>query len=1033
MVFDTVKTTIAASGLKGRFLEGTFSGSSADFDLVTGNWKGRIQVKDVNAGPWMSVLEGKLQGTVEVQRGTLFPQLSAQTTVDLTLGRARRDWLPRTVEIDGKVNFNPAIIDLAGVSITGEGHTLKSRGSVNLISQEVNLHMALHSGRLAPLLMRRGLPPVLSGGQAKLQVTGKYPHLRAAGQLKLLEVGYGQLRLDQIDTEVDFKGGTLNFKEILSANYGGKLEGHAALKIFAGDVTRPLRMPTLEAEVSANSLDLTALGARNFGLIGRLFAELKLSGPLDKLSGTATINLPRVTFQGDSYEGVWARVGLLEDRLSVYESKIQRTGGGKLEVTGDLFFDSRLDFRTKVGAFPLAGIPALTGGPIGIDGLISGKVKVGGTVQDPRLDGSLKLADTVIRGVRLGAGEVFFTPGSDGMRIEGKLLGGICRLDGYLLTDPFYRLHLAVDVTRFPMEKLLFEMRQLGEVKGIATGRFRFAADTVNGLTWADARFPSIQLEMRYRPRGERRARLIKLSNQDDILARYDGTQLHIVTAKLTSRVEGERGRHAEFSVGGWLSGERADMRLRGRVALEILQFVLSRRIKKLTGDARADIALSGPMHNLALSGVLRLQGAKIWMNKFDRALQINQAEIRLSPGKLQLKGVVLNVGKQRMTASGWLSLNHFSPQNIDVKIAGDLNLRLLELMFPEQVSSANGSTRVKLRVTGPVRDPQFAGTMVVNRVELSPRGWGRLVTFHAGEVSLTNYLLKIVRPLEGTYDEGLIRLGGEVRLDKWDLADIYLEINGSGIPQREPKVYSAEANLNVRLMGDSNQLTLEGEVDLVDARYIRNFDIISQAVIKPRIHEEVPPFWKGSALLENLQMRLKVQSTGQIAVNNNYAELLLSGALEVRGVLSDPRLDGQIRVEEGDFRIPFLRGEFTINRGDISFSKKRPVEEAEINITGESLFLDRSGVDYQIKLVLRGPLNQIGIQLSSNPNLDQGQIIVLLASGRTTDQLRTQFGGGAEGQVNGTNQAAGAADAQVKQLTGEILSPESSRTRSRR
>jgi hypothetical protein len=45
------------------------------------------------------------------------------------------------------------------------------------------------------------------------------------------------------------------------------------------------------------------------------------------------------------------------------------------------------------------------------------------------------------------------------------------------------------------------------------------------------------------------------------------------------------------------------------------------------------------------------------------------------------------------------------------------------------------------------------------------------------------------------------------------------------------------------------------------------------------------------------------------------------------------------------------------------------------------------------------------------------------MAFGRTTDQLRQQLGGGNEGGQGSGSQAAGAADAQVKQLTGEILS----------
>jgi hypothetical protein len=259
------------------------------------------------------------------------------------------------------------------------------------------------------------------------------------------------------------------------------------------------------------------------------------------------------------------------------------------------------------------------------------------------------------------------------------------------------------------------------------------------------------------------------------------------------------------------------------------------------------------------------------------------------------------------------------------------------------------------------------------------------------------------------------------VRLDRWELADVDLRIRGMGIPSRQPNVYTAELNLDLNLLGDGTQLELGGTVHLVDVRYIRKFELVRRAFIKPRVYEEEDPFWKGSPLLESLKVDLGVRSTGQVMVKNEYAQLLLSGGFDVTGTLSEPRIGGQVRVEEGTFRIPFLRGEFAIRGGDIIFDKQRTVDEAELNITGETEFVDRTGVDYQIKLSLEGPLNQIRITPSSNPILEPNQIWALLTTGRTTQQLRAELRSAVES--GGGQAAAGAADAQVKQLTGEILS----------
>jgi hypothetical protein len=1019
VVLDPVKGRIGADDVSGTILGGRVSGK-AGLNLVSGNWTTRAMLAGVAAGRVAPALAGTLDGEVRL-RGTTRPMLTARAEVTLRLDRPRRDLAPKELSIGGTAHFAPSIIDLAGLTVTGEGNRITARGSVNLATARANLQLGLDASGLAGYLARRGLPPAVKTAQAELQVAGRWPALTATGRLVARQVGHGPVRLPQVTASVQLERGTLTLSRIAGDGYGGKLSGSGSVALFQGVLTRPLRTPIVQAKVAAEGLDLTALGARSLQAVGRLFAELEVSGPIDQIEGRALLRLPRVALLGDHYDGSWARIGILRNRASIYEGRILRSEGGRIDLWGDLFFDGRMDLRAKAQRFPVTAIPGVSTLPIPIAGQLSGALTITGTQVDPRLAGKLSLQGARVRGVALGSGQLQLTPGSDHVRMEGALLGDLLRIDGYLLPAPVPRMHLGVEVTRFALEKLLPEIRKLGDVRSNVSGRIQLDADARSGLTWASARLSQLELVLRYRPPGERRERAITLSNERQPLeARFDGKRVSLGSARLFMRVAGEQRPRADLALSGWLTPVAVDARMRGRVAAELLEFFLARKVKKLTGEAAADLRLSGSFDRLVLDGNLRLGRIGISVPKFDRPIELLGGELKLAPGKLRLQGVRLRVEQAQLAASGELELDQFQPKTAELTLAGDLNLRLLQLIFPAQISNASGTARTRVRVSGPVRDPQLDGMLALHRVEVSPRGWGRTLSLSRGQVAFTKYLIKTTTALEGTYDEGLIRATGEVRLDNWQPADIYVKIVGSGIPQRQPKVYTAEANLNLTLLGDSEQLALKGDVELVDARYIRSFDIIKDAFIRPRTFEEQPPFWKGTPLLESLKLELQVQSTGQLAVKNNYASLSLAGAISVTGTLSDPRLGGQIRVEEGSFRIPFLRGEYTISRGEISFDEKKSTDATEINITGETLFVDRSGSDYQIKLLLQGPLNQIGIQLSSVPALDQGQILALLAFGRTTDQLRSQLKGTQE--AGGGAQAAGAADAQVKQLTGEIL-----------
>ena len=1016
VVLDLPEDRLEVEDVRGRLMGGTIRGS-AKMDLNAGDWDGAVDVSGVDPGSLHPLLAGKLTGSIGL-KGGVRPVSRGLAVLKVQLQRRRRDLLPRKLDLDGSVHLGKEIVDLAGLNLRGDGNTITTRGSVNLKLKQVNLYLRAGLPNLGGWLAHRGIPRAVTSAHGNVHVTGRFPLLRATGTVTARGVGHGPVRVKEVKGDLAFAGGVLELKRLRAKGYGGRLEGNATMEIFRGSLLRPRPMPLLRARVKAAGIDLTALGLSPH-VIGRVFGEANISGPLDGLSGTATLRVPRATVQGDPYVQNRIRIGILKDRISVYEGKIRRASGGEIALWGDVHHKGGVDLRLQVSRFPVTAIPSLGHLPLGLAGRINGRVDMTGSLARPRLSGAVDLSGAKVRGVSLGSGRLTLTPGSDAVRLQGRFFGDLLALEGYLLTDPHPRMHLTLSLTKLPIEKLLYEVRELGDVRGLLDGRVRLDLDSEKGLAWADARFTRAQLQLRYRSPGSRKVQKVVITNDQDLLARWDGRQLHLVTARLVSNVPG-KARRAEFNLGGWLSAERADMRLRGKVAVELLEFFLARRVKKLEGDATADVRLTGSVDQPKLEGGFWLHGVKLWMPKFDRVIDVPHGHIRLVPGSLQLSSLKVRVGRYVASASGKVGLSRFRPTMLDLSVGGDLNFKLLELLFPERISSASGAARVKLRITGPVQDPQFSGQLAVSQVEIAPRGWGRTITLRRGSVAMTNYLVKTITPLEGTYDEGVLRVQGSVRLDRWDLANIDLRITGLGIPQRQPRVYSAELNFNLQLLGDSNALELHGNADLVDVRYVRKFDLIRKAFIKPRVYEEEDPFWKGMPLLENLALQLTVRSSGQMRVKNEYAQLSLSGAFRVEGTLAQPRIGGQVRVEEGTFTIPFLRGQYTISRGDILFNKRRPVDQAELSITGETLFMDHTGVDYQIKLTLEGPLNRIGIKMTSNPPLEQGQIWALLVTGRTTEQLRDQLKGAVD--TGGGNQAAGAADAQVKQLTGEIL-----------
>ena len=1045
---DTGKGILALEEGSAKLWGGTVK-ASGRMGLADGSWKAAIALSALNPQPLAQELRGQLGGTLKLS-GRLDRQWSVLAVSNLQLKRERLGhgaarWIPRRIALRGSAHITPRIVDLASLTLDGDGNQIVFRGSVHPQRQRANVFASLHMPNLGSWLAGRLGAKLFSGAQGQLHIAGAFPRLAATGAVQAFGVGYAGQELKRVHANVSYSSGRLLVRDIRSEGFGGKVSGQGSFDLFAGDLLHPKRSPAMRAQLHARGIALKQLfGGELVG--GKADLNVTVQGPISGPRGTATLSSAALRIGKGTFRTAHARLGLLADRLSVYETVLERHGGGRLRVWGDIFFDGRLQMGIRSGRFPLAAVPGVADLNIGLGGFVSGELAVMGKANDPRLSGKIELEDAQVRGVHVGNGWLRLTPGSDNMRIDGLLLGGALRLNGFALMQPHRSLHLSLGIDRFPVHQIVPELQKAGDIRGFLSGKVALDLDEEKGLTWVNTRLTRAEFSMRYRPSGRRTYRTLKLDNQDDVLVTFDGTALRVVTARMVSAVSGKEGTRAEFSVGGSVGRSTLDLGVRGMVPLQLAEFFFARQIRGVGGKATADLRLRGTIEDPRLTGQLELRGGTLRLPRFDRAVEIPQARIVAKQNRLVVEKLAVRVGRASLAIAGQLEgvggllFGASETPSLNLKIDGDLNMRLLRILAPSAVSQASGLARTSVVVSGLLDDPMIAGNLIIDkgqRIEFRPRGIGRSVTLTGGHLRLDRSYVGTVTPLVGTYDEGSVELAGEARFNEGELVDIYLKLKGRSIPHRQPKVFSAEVDMDLTLVGDpkatsgplrcglskraaslGQSMMLQGRVDIVDARYMREFDLLKDAVIRPRTSEDERPFWEGVPALGALGLCLTVRSAGQLRVKNRYADLGLETTLAVTGTLADTRIQGSVLVEEGKVKIPATRPTFTVNRGEIAFSEGRPMDTPELDISAETVYPDRHGTDYKIRLRLTGSLSQIQFQLSSEPFLERGQLLALLAWGRTTEQLRQDINRGNEG-----NQTAGAADAQVKELSAMFLS----------
>ncbi|HWC01046.1 MAG TPA: translocation/assembly module TamB domain-containing protein, partial [Bryobacteraceae bacterium] len=107
---------------------------------------------------------------------------------------------------------------------------------------------------------------------------------------------------------------------------------------------------------------------------------------------------------------------------------------------------------------------------------------------------------------------------------------------------------------------------------------------------------------------------------------------------------------------------------------------------------------------------------------------------------------------------------------------------------------------------------------------------------------------------------------------------------------------------------------------------------------------------------------------------------MVMEGNLRLRGTFSNPALLGRINIVQG--QLVFFGTKYTIDQGAISFYNPVRVEP----VVNMDLQTRARGVE--VILNISGPLNKLALTPRSDPPLPFGEIVSLLATGRTPSSV---------------------------------------------
>ncbi|HKM84824.1 MAG TPA: translocation/assembly module TamB domain-containing protein [Terriglobales bacterium] len=434
---------------------------------------------------------------------------------------------------------------------------------------------------------------------------------------------------------------------------------------------------------------------------------------------------------------------------------------------------------------------------------------------------------------------------------------------------------------------------------------------------------------------------------------------------------------------------DKADLTIAGTVALEHdFNADLNLAFHHLDADSLLRIYLPGKITGHSSSeGTLQVRGPLRTPRELKAVAELQSFSVEVDRVQVQSVGAVrfevadqaLLVESLHLTGSGTDFTVHgrahlSGAQELDLRLDGSVNMALFQSLYPKIL--ARGTVGVSLNAGGTLAQPVLQGRLEVKNTFVSHND------FPSGLSDLNGVLLFDrnrfqIESLSGATGGGAVALTGSATYQSGVL-QLDFGATAHGVRLRYPPGVSSTADADLRLTGSTNSALLSGNVVVTKLAVTPGFDF-SAYIEKSR---------QGIVLTQtdSLQSRLKldvhVTTTPELQMQTAIARLSGNADLRVRGTAERPAILGRAEVLEGE--ISFNGTKYKLERGDVTFAnpaRTQPIIDLQATTRVR---------DYDITVQFRGDAsvaNGLKVTWQSEPQLPEGDVIALLALGRTREE----------------------------------------------
>ena len=342
-----------------------------------------------------------------------------------------------------------------------------------------------------------------------------------------------------------------------------------------------------------------------------------------------------------------------------------------------------------------------------------------------------------------------------------------------------------------------------------------------------------------------------------------------------------------------------------------------------------------------------------------------------------------------------------------DVRLEGRSSLLPLKVLS-KKVDLLTGEADFAFSLLGKWKDPDIKGDLKISNASLGLKGNYPRISSINGHAYIDEDKF-IVEKLTGRIGGGDINVSGLVHFKGFLIKKFSFVSDLNKVTVSLLK--DADINFKGSLIykGTPEAQSINGDIKINSAKYREKIEWKS-FLLKTKAKESP----KGEVFsFENAELNISIAGDENIYIDNNVTRTSVKVDMALRGTISHPVLFGRLESKDGVFY--FRNNEFKILHASADFADPNRLNPV-IEILAET---DKAG--YRIKLNLDGQIEYFNLTLSSDPPLEEMEILSLLTVGNIGKQTKGLEGGIGAGEA--TSFLAGALQSvfeeRLKTVTG--------------